>query len=346
MNMKNLAQRLVAFMAVATLLAFVGITTPTPAQAQQVNPTAESVTEDKLFQSLQGDQMVVGGVSIPDRQSSGLIKPGNKAWAGTHTGTVRIATIVAIVGAVVGLALFYLVRGRIMIDGKMSGIRILRFTAIERFAHWLMAGSFIVLALTGLNLVLGRMIILPWLGEGAFSTMTHWGKLSHNYVGWAFMLGLIMSFMVWVAHNAPDKVDVEWIKQGGGLFKKGVHPPAKKFNAGQKVIFWCTTLGGAALSLTGLMLLFPGVQILGLGATQADWQFYQLIHGLVAAGLSFIIIAHIYIGSVGMEGAFDAMGKGEVDLNWAKEHHSLWVEEVQAKASERAPPAKGVQPAE
>jgi formate dehydrogenase subunit gamma len=105
-------------------------------------------------------------------------------------------------------------------------------------------------------------------------------------------------------------------------------------------------LGGAALSLTGLMLLFPGVQILGLGATQADWQFYQLIHGLVAAGLSFIIIAHIYIGSVGMEGAFDAMGKGEVDLNWAKEHHSLWVEEVQAKASERAPPAKGVQPAE
>lgn len=342
--MKNLAQCFTAFLAVVTLLVLTGITAP--AQAQQINPTEKSITEDQLFQSLQGDEMVAGRVSIPDKKSSGLIKPGNKSWAGTHTGLVRTLTIVSILGAVIGLALFYMIRGKIRIDGKMSGIRILRFSAIERFAHWLMAGSFIVLALTGLNLVLGRMIVLPWLGEGAFSTLTHWGKVSHNYVGWAFMLGLTLSFLVWVVHNIPNKVDLEWVKQGGGLLKKGVHPPAKKFNAGQKVIFWSTTLGGAALSLTGLMLLFPGVQVLGLGATQADWQFYQLIHGLVAAGLSFIIIAHIYIGSVGMEGAFDAMGKGDVDLNWAKEHHSLWVEEVQANAGEKITPAKGTQPAE
>lgn len=159
------------------------------------------------------------------------------------------------------------------------------------------------------------------------------------------MLGLTLSFLVWISHNIPNKVDLEWMKQGGGLLKKGVHPPVKKFNAGQKVIFWATTLGGAALSFTDVMLLFPEVEILGFGATQADWQFYQLIHGLVAAGLSFIIIAYIDIGSVGMEGAFDAMGKGEVDLNWAKEHHLLWVEEEHAKAR-GAPAAKGTQPAE
>jgi formate dehydrogenase subunit gamma len=338
MNMKNLAQRTLAALGVVMLLSFGA--TPT-AQAQQINPTAEAVSEDQLFQALQGDQMVEGRVSIPDEKSAGLIKPGNKSWADTHTGTVRFWTLFAIIGAVVVLAGFYLVRGRIRVDGKMSGIRILRFTAIERFAHWLMAGSFIILALTGLNLVLGRTLILPWLGEGAFSTLTVWGKLSHNYVGWAFMLGLILSFIVWVVHNIPNKTDVEWVKQGGGLLKKGVHPPAKKFNAGQKIIFWSTTLGGAALSFTGFMLLFPAI-----AGTQADWQLYQLIHGLVAAGLSFVIIAHIYIGSIGMEGAFDAMGSGNVDLNWAKEHHSLWVDEVQQNASEKITPAKGTQPAE
>lgn len=341
MNMKSLMQRFVAILGVVAVLGMAGVTFAPDAQAQQVNPTAQSVTEDSLFEALQDDEMVAGRVTIPDGLSSGLIKPGNASWASTHSGLVRNLSIAAVVGAIVVLALFYMIRGKIMIDGKMSGIRILRFTAIERFAHWLMAGSFIVLALTGLNLVIGRTMILPWLGEAAFSTLTTWGKIAHNYVGWAFMLGLILSFLVWVAHNIPNKVDAAWMAQGGGLLKKGVHPPAKKFNAGQKVIFWCTTLGGAALSFTGVMLLFPF-----LAGTQADWQFFQLIHGIVAAGLSFIIIAHIYIGSIGMEGAFDAMGTGEVDLNWAKEHHSLWVEEVQGKAGASSPSGKGTQPAE
>lgn len=336
MNTKNLAQRCIAVLGAVTLLAFAPM-----AQAQQVNPTAEAVNAEVLLEALQDDQMVAGRVSIPDKLASGLIKPANKSWTSTHTGLVRVLTIVAIVGAVVILGLFYMVRGRIMIDGKMSGIRILRFSAFERFSHWLMSGSFIILALTGLNLVLGRIIILPWLGEGAFSTITAWGKVSHNYVGWAFMVGLILSFIVWVAHNIPTKIDLNWLAQGGGIFKKGVHPPAKKFNAGQKVIFWSVMTGGAALSVTGFMLLFPII-----AGTQADWQFYQLIHGLVAAGLSFIIIAHIYIGSVGMEGAFDAMAKGDVDLNWAKEHHSLWVEEMQISADKKDSSAKPAHPAE
>ncbi|MDD9717453.1 formate dehydrogenase subunit gamma [Dinoroseobacter sp. PD6] len=342
MNMKTLSQRFVAVFGVLVVLGIMGGTLHAPAQAQQINPTAEAVTEDSLFEALRDDQMVAGRVSIPDGLSSGLIKPGNASWADTHTSTVRILSILGVVGALVVLTGFYLIRGKIMVDSKLSGVRILRFTAVERFAHWLMAGSFIVLALTGLNLVLGRTMVLPWLGETAFSTISVWGKIAHNYVGWAFMLGLIMSFAVWISHNIPDKVDAEWVAKGGGLLKKGVHPPAKKFNAGQKVIFWSTTLGGAALSFTGFMMLFPA-----LAGTQADWQFYQLIHGIVAAVLSFIIIAHIYIGSIGMEGAFDAMGTGEVDLNWAKEHHSLWVEEVQkGEAAQDGGPAKTPHPAE
>ncbi|MFD0858715.1 formate dehydrogenase subunit gamma [Roseovarius aquimarinus] len=336
--MKTVWTHLCGALAITMLLAFTGAP---GANAQQVNPTNEAVSEEALFQQLQAGQSVSGRVSIPDDGAAGLIKPDNKGWAATHTGTVRTLSIAAIVAAIVVLGAFYLIRGRIRIDAGRSGIRILRFSAFERFSHWLMAGSFIVLALTGLNLVLGRMIVLPWLGEGAFSTLTTWGKISHNYVAWAFMLGLILSFLVWVAHNIPDKVDANWIKQGGGLLSSGNHPPAKKFNAGQKIIFWAVTLGGAALSFTGVMMLFPA-----LTGGEADWQLYQLIHGIVSAVLSFVIIAHIYIGSVGMEGAFDAMGSGEVDLNWAKEHHSLWVDEVKADPNRDIPPAKGTQPAE
>ena len=333
--MTSAIARLLGLVAVVFLL---GMTAP-EAQAQQVNPTAEAVTEDALLGALQGNGMVAGRVSIPDDLSSGLIKPGNKGWADTHGGTVRALTIWSVVGSLGVLLLFYLVRGRIRIDSGPSGMRILRFSAIERFAHWLMAGSFIVLALTGLNLVLGRTVVLPLVGEGAFGTLSAWGKIAHNYIAWAFMLGLVLSFLVWVVHNIPSKVDAQWLAQGGGLLKKGVHPPAKKFNAGQKLIFWSVTLGGAALSFTGVMLLFPD-----MAGTQADWQFYQLIHGIVAAVLGAIIIAHIYIGSVGMEGAFDAMGTGEVDLNWAKEHHSLWVEEVQSDPAHK--PHRAAQPAE
>ena len=305
----------------------VALAAPATVQAQQVNPTEKSVTEDALFNALRPGQEVAGRVSIPDGTSAGLIKPDNKGWAATHTTTVKSLTTWSIAGVLVLLVLFYAFRGKIRIDAGPSGRTITRFAGIERFAHWLMAGSFIVLALTGLNLVLGRALVLPVVGESGFGTLSAYGKIVHNYVGWAFMIGLALSFVLWVGRNIPRGHDMTWIAMGGGLLKKGVHPPAGKFNAGQKMIFWLVTLGGIALSVTGYFLLFPGT------ITQGDWQFYQLIHGIVSALLTAIILAHIYIGSVGMEGAFDAMGSGEVDLNWAKEHHPLWVEEVQGKGS-------------
>ncbi|MFU8823470.1 formate dehydrogenase subunit gamma [Yoonia sp.] len=318
------------FMVALAVVVFVGHAAP-DAQAQ-VNPTERSVTEESMFEALTGDSNAVSGrVSIPDRGAGNLIKPDNKSWAVLQGSTLQTLSIVAVVGMIALLTLFYLVRGRIRVDAGFSGRKILRFGTIDRFAHWTLAGTFIVLAITGLNLIIGRTVILPIIGEGAFGTLTAFGKIAHNYLAWPFMLALVLVFVLWVLENIPNKLDLEWIKQGGGLLKKGVHPPAKKFNAGQKVIFWSVILGGAGLSFTGFMLLFPAV-----AGTPADWQMYQTIHALVAAGLSAIIIAHIYIGSVGMEGAFDAMGSGEVDENWAKEHHALWVEEEKAKPAKES----------
>ncbi len=295
-----------------------------PMASAQINPTERSVTEDSLFEAL-GTAPVAGRTTIPDAQAGTLINDANKGWAALQGQTLHTLSIVAVVGMVAILALFYLMRGKIRIDSGFAGRTIQRFNSIERFAHWTLASTFIILALTGLNLIIGKSVILPLFGEAAFGTLSTWGKIAHNYLAWPFMVSLVLIVLLWIIHNVPNKVDLEWIKQGGGLLKKGVHPPARKFNAGQKLIFWSVVLGGAALSYTGIMLLFPGE-----AGTAADWQFYQTIHALVAAALSAIVIAHIYIGSVGMEGAFDAMGSGEVDENWAKEHHSLWVEEVKS----------------
>lgn len=316
-----------------------GLSVAAPTADAQINPTQQSVSEDALFEALGTGGTVAGRTTIPDPAAGALIKPENRSWAVLQGSTLYTLSIVAVVGMIVLLTLFYVIRGKIRIDSGFAGRTIQRFNWVERFAHWTLASTFIILALTGLNLIIGRGVIMPIIGENAFGTLSAWGKIAHNYLAWPFMAALVMIFLLWVIHNVPNKLDLEWIKQGGGLLKKGVHPPARKFNAGQKVIFWAVVLGGAGLSYTGVMLLFPA-----WAGTPADWQFYQTIHALIAAALSAIVIAHIYIGSVGMEGAFDAMGSGEVDENWAKEHHALWVEEV--KTSQARNSAQVQTPAE
>jgi formate dehydrogenase subunit gamma len=239
------------------------------------------------------------------------------------------------------LAIFLMVRGRIRIHQGFSGKTMLRFASFERFTHWLTASCFIILALSGLNVSFGRTLILPVFGPEAFATMSAWAKLAHNYLAFPFMLGLVIMFLIWIRDNIPGKLDLEWIKQGGGLLSDDKHPPAKRFNAGQKGVFWIVIIGGALMSVSGWFLLFPY-----LPANVTALQLWTVIHAVIAMLFIAAMLAHIYIGSVGMEGAFDAMGTGEVDLNWAKEHHALWVEEQQAKGEAPADNTPRAVPAE
>lgn len=255
-----------------------------------------------------------------------------------------------IVGVTVLLFAFLVVRGPIEISGGRSGRRIRRFSGLERLGHWMLAISFLVLAITGLNITYGRYALLPIMGENAFAEISETGKFLHNYGAFVFMAGLVWVFVQWVLRNLPSLADIKWILLGGGFLFKGVHPPAGKFNFGQKLIFWIVIFGGASLSLSGLSLLFPyqiplfaktfallnavGFHLpTNLSALQ-EVQLAQIWHSLVALFMTAVILAHIYIGSVGMEGAFDAVGSGDVDVNWAKEHHSLWYEEVAASGSD------------
>ena len=332
-----------------------------------------------------------GNVSIPDKKSGQLIRGTNQrltteqqvrdamaqqggGYTGSFLGNTSVMSWVkfregplatygayAMGATIVLLVLFYLIRGRIRVDNGLSGQMIQRFGSFERLGHWILAVSFIILALTGLNLLYGRQFLIPVFGPETYASLAYLGKLTHNYVAFAFMLGLVIIFVNWVRHNLPHPRDLAWLAKGGGVLVKGVHTSAKKFNAGQKIVFWLVISGGVSISLSGLALMFPFESAMfaktfiflnnfGFNLPTAltpiqEMQYQSLWHAIMALFLICVIIAHIYIGSVGMEGAIDSMTSGDVDMNWAKEHHDLWVEEELAKAAE-APSAAGVQPAE
>jgi formate dehydrogenase subunit gamma len=183
------------------------------------------------------------------------------------------------------------------------------------------AVSFIILALSGLNITFGKPLILPLVGPEMFTSISVLFKYAHNYLSFPFTIGVACMLYLWLKDNIPDQSDLEWVKQGGGIIGDK-HPPARRFNAGQKGVFWLVVLGGAIMAISGYILMFPFY-----GTNIANMQWAQIFHGVVGVLLIAAIFAHIYIGTLGMEGAFEAMGSGDVDLNWAKEHHRLWVEQ-------------------
>ena len=347
------------FVCFGAAVALAGATGVAPAFAQTDdtvsatgNPTNGQVPGNVLGNQADADmwrairQGETGSVSIPNAQAGLLIQSEGDNWRAIRNGPMTVYGAWLMLGIIIVIALFFALRGRIRIDAGPSGTTVERFNMVERTAHWIIASSFIVLAVTGLNILYGRHVLLPILGPEIFSAITIGGKYAHNFLSFAFMVGLVMIFVLWVGRNIPRKRDLRWLAVGGGLFKKGVHPPAGKFNAGQKIIFWSVILGGVSISASGIALLFPFefalfgktfavLNVFGLDlptnlAPIQEMQLSQLWHGIVALILIAIIIGHIYIGSLGMEGAFEAMGSGQVDLNWAKEHHPDWVDEMRS----------------
>jgi formate dehydrogenase subunit gamma len=300
----------------------------TAAPATGFNTDTASVHEQELLSQMRKLQ---GSITIPDARASMLEQPDGRLWRDYRRGPLLWIAGACVLGMIVLLGLFYVLKGEIKISGGRGIATLLRFSAFERFMHWLTAVSWCILAISGLNVVAGRVVLLPLMGNDAFSLMSAWLKYAHNFLAFPFIAGIILMFLVWLRHNIPNKIDVEWFKQGGGFIGHG-HPPAEKFNGGQKIVFWIVMLGGGALTISGLALLFPFY----LGDI-TSMQLAQLAHGGIALAMIAAMLGHIYIGTIGMEGAFDAMKNGEVDLNWAREHHSIWVAEELAKPGD-APP--------
>jgi len=291
------------------------------------DPTASGVNQQTLMREV---PRIEGYIDIPDTRASVLMQPAGRMWDHFHEVTLHWFGAVVIIGMIAVLGCAFLILGRLRISAGRSGTKVQRFNAFERFSHWLTAVSFVVLALTGLNITFGKILLLPVIGKDAFSSLSQAAKYVHNFTSFAFVIGLVLIVAMWLKDNIPRKVDVDWLRQGAG-FIKSKHAPAGRFNAGEKAVFWLALLAGVAVAVSGYLLLFPFyvTNIVGM-------QIAQVLHAVIAVLFVALILGHIYIGTLGMEGAFEAMGSVEVDLNWAKEHHDLWLRDQLAKEHQSA----------
>jgi formate dehydrogenase subunit gamma len=317
------------------VLMLVGIVLSAPAIAQKLgpdgapNPTASVIDQQTLLKQV---PRIAGRIDIPDTKAAVLIQPAGRTWDYFHEVLLHWGGAIVILGMIAVLGAAYLIMGRLRITAGRSGQKILRFKAFERFSHWLTAVSFVVLGLTGLNITFGKILLLPLIGPEAFSNVSEAAKYLHNFTSFAFVAGLILIAVIFFRDNLFEKVDADWIKQGGG-FIKSRHAPAGRFNPGEKLVYWLSLAAGVTISASGFLLLFPF-----FGTDIADMQLAQVIHAVIAVLFVALILGHIYIGTLGMEGAFEAMGTGEVDLNWAKEHHDRWLAQQLASEDRQAHP--------
>jgi len=273
---------------------------------------------DLWRQVRRGDAFTLGGTGVG---TPVLVDMGGEAWRAAQNGIVKRYGGYLLLAVLLAILAFASFRGIVLIDNGRSGRNIPRFTPAERLVHWSVAVIFVVLACTGLVLMFGKFILQPIFGKVVFSYIASGSMHLHIWLGPVFIFALIVMFIQYVKDNLPTKVDLQWFAKAGGFL--GEHASSWKYNGGEKIWFWVAMLGGAALSVTGILLDFPSL------AQDPDWlRVAQIIHASAAVIVIAPALGHIYVGTVGIEGSLESMTTGYVDENWAIEHHDLWAEQV------------------
>ena len=234
------------------------------------------------------------------------------------------ALLLIALGAV---ALFYWRKGTLQLHGAETGRKIERFTAFERSAHWANAIAFVILAVSGIVMAFGKYFLHPVIGGTLFGWLSYALKNMHNFAGPVFAVSLVVVILTFIKDNLPRKEDITWLVKGGGLLS-AQEIPSHRFNAGEKVLFWGGVFVlGLIVVASGLVLdkLVPGLEYL-----RGDMQIAHMVHAVATVLMMAMFIGHIYMGTVGMAGAYDAMKTGYVDETWAKEHHELWYDDIKA----------------
>ena len=273
----------------------------------------------------QRGQQSQGITQVKGTDSNILINENGDLWATYRSEMLIKYAMMAVAAVVVVLLVFYLLRGPLKIEGGLSGNKILRFRTFERISHWTMAIVFLFLGITGLILLFGRPLLIPLLGNEGFSLIASPSLEGHNLFGPIFLVSLILMVISLVKRNLYAKGDLTWLLKAGGAFGDS-HVSCGFFNMGEKIWYWIVILIGFVVSISGLVLLNGD-----LIQSRLIMEAGHVIHTLGAMLLIIGSLGHMYIGSIGMEGAYEGMRNGYVDVNWAEAHHDLWAKECREK---------------
>lgn len=335
------AARALAFAAGLAVACVAGAQTPAvsgkeaaQAKQEQVQQQVQPLNNAPVWKEIRSGEPQY--TSLPGRETNILIQSQGQTWRAAR---VPLATAggFLFVAALLVLGIFYVWRGPIRIHGQPTGRMIERFTLVERAVHWSVAITFTILAVTGLIITFGKAVLLPLIGYTLFSWLAILAKNLHNFVGPVLVVLLPVMIVLYFRENLFKAYDIAWLAKGGGMLT-GKHVPAGKANAGQKILFWVMVVAaGLTLVVTGLILDFPN-----FNQTRSTMQLANVIHMIAGLVACVLLAGHIYLGTIGMKGALEAMKTGYVDETWAKEHHEYWYNEVKAhaaKADGRVPPA-------
>jgi len=313
--------------------------TAPPANAAENVPgeALGSESDADLWRRVRGGEAFT--LSDPRLGTAVLVQSEGEEWRSIRNGPVSWYGGVLVLGGLGATLLFALLRGQVRIEGGRTGRRIPRFTIAERMIHWYVAALFVLLAVSGLTILFGRYVLTPLIGPSAFGAVASAAMQGHNLFGPLFIVGLLVMLFAYAWDNVFQAADAKWIVRGGSLF--GSHAPSWKYNFGEKTYFWLVVMTGLVLSATGVLMEFPM-----LTDALQYLQLANILHGSAAVIVIAVAVGHIYLGSIGVEGALEGMTEGTVDENWALEHHDLWARRVMAEIAsseteESARPAPG-----
>lgn len=263
--------------------------------------------------------------SVKGRETGVLVQTYGETWRQLKNGWLTPIAGWLIAAVVVVIGLFFKWRGSIKVHGEPSGRLIERFTPFERYTHWVVAISFVTLGISGLVMMVGKYVLLPVIGYTLFAWLAQLSKVLHNFIGPVFLVSVLMLIVIFIKDNLPRLYDFKWFANLGGMIS-GEHVPSGRFNAGEKVWFW----GGVVVlslvaSASGLVLLFPNFDQVRSVMIEAN-----VVHMVTAGAVMAISLGHIYLGTIGLDGAYQAMRNGYVDETWAKEHHEYWYNDVKS----------------
>lgn len=266
-------------------------------------------------------------------ETNTLYNPQGLNWQQLRNGIIANYGGWALFFTILAILAFFVIRGRIELDEPESGETVPRWTLAERTLHWYTASLFIVLAITGLSMLFGRALLIPIFGLEGFNLWASFSISVHNTIGPFFTIGPLLMLVFWIRHNIPNAVDVKWFLVGGGIIGKA-HPSAGKANGGEKAWYWIVMIVGLGfVCYTGFVLIGWIEAYFGVPLTRESAQTMHVWHAVAALIWIAVFFGHVYIGTVGSAGSLDAMTKGRVSVEWAKQHHDLWYETVKDQAT-------------